>query len=128
MEQGKREKLLKSIKNLEDALREYSIPGSKGDLPFLALCKAMEVVVEYCWKEMKYAVEAQGLFAPSPREAIRQAATLGLIDDPEKWQQILTARNDSVHDYFGIPERQYVEMAQHLLVLSGAFANCKNRE
>jgi hypothetical protein len=81
------------------------------------LSKAFEILVEYAWKELKFRVEDSGLFAPSPKEAVRQAATMGLISDPEKWIAIINARNDSVHDYFTVPEKDYVSLASELLRL-----------
>ncbi len=57
------------------------------------------------------------MFAPSPREAIKQAAALNIIDNVERWLAVLTARNDSVHDYFGVPEKEYLRLAKDLLVL-----------
>lgn len=103
--------------NLKAAIVAYEKKKEGDPLPFLTLCKALEVLVEYAWKELKRQVEEQGLFAPSPREAIKQAATLGLIEEPQRWLAILTARNDSVHDYFGIPEKEYLRLSKELLKL-----------
>lgn len=114
---GKAPQLKKAAKNLKAAIREYEKRKAGDDLPFLALCKALEVLMEYAWKDLKRQVEEQGLFASSPREAIKQAATIRLIDHPDRWLAVLTARNDSVHDYFGIPEVSYVKLARELLEL-----------
>jgi len=81
--------------------------------------------MEYIWKDLKREVEKAGLFAPSPRETIKQAAALGLISEPEKWMAVLTARNDSVHDYFGIPEPKYVELAREFLEISAQVLSLK---
>ena len=45
--------------------------------------------VEFVWKEFKDRVECQGLLAESPKEAARQAATIGLLTDPDKWISII---------------------------------------
>jgi hypothetical protein len=115
------EKIAKAIKNLEQSIRGYERREQGDDLPFLALCKTVEVLVEYLWKELKQRVEAEGLFAVSPKEAVRQAAVLGLISEPDRWIKIILARNDSVHDYFGIPESDYVALANELLEKARAF-------
>lgn len=115
MVHGRTEKIEKGIKNLAQALEMYEKRKKADELPFLALCKTVEVLVEYLWKEFKARVEAEGLFAVSPKEAMRQAASLGLITEPDRWIKIVLARNDSVHDYFGIPESDYVELARELL-------------
>lgn len=114
----KKQLLPKAVKNLKAAIKLYEKRKPGDELPFLTLCKALEVLVEYSWRELKRQVEGQGLFAPSPREAIKQAATIKLIDNPERWLAILTARNDSVHDYFGIPEGEYLRLAKELVRLS----------
>jgi len=122
MVHGRIEKIGNSIKNLEQALKLYEKRKEGDELPFLALCKTVEVLMEYLWKEFKQRVETEGLFAVSPKEAIRQAATIGLIDEPDRWIKIVLARNDSVHDYFGIPEGDYVGLARELLVKSRAIS------
>lgn len=121
MVQTRAEKIAKAIKNLEQSIRGYERREQGDDLPFLALCKTVEVLVEYLWKELKQRVEAEGLFAVSPKEAVRQAAVLGLISEPDRWIKIILARNDSVHDYFGIPESDYVALANELLEKARAF-------
>lgn len=116
MAQRRVEKIIKATKNLEFALALYNRREPGDDIPFLTLCKTVEMLVEYLWKEFKERVEAEGLFAVSPKEAVRQAAIIGYITDPDKWIAIILARNDSVHDYFGIPEKDYVQLAEELLV------------
>ena len=116
------EKIAKAIKNLEQALSQYEKKKSGDELPFLALCKTVEVLIEYLWKEFKHRIENEGLFAVSPKEAIRQAATIGLISEPERWIKIVLARNDSVHDYFGIPEQDYVMLARELAKKASAIS------
>lgn len=115
MESERLERIRRVIENLDEALKLFKKARPDDDLPFLTLCKTFEVLVQYCWKDLKSQVEDQGLFAPSPKEAVRQAAALGMIEDPEEWIAIINARNDSVHDYFNIPASDYVEYAATLL-------------
>ena len=101
MESKRTAKLRESLAHLEEGLRAYE-RRRKGDaLPRLALTKAFEVAVEYGWRELKRKAEDEGLDVPSPKAAVRQAARLGLIAEPEKWMELIDARNSSVHDYFG---------------------------
>lgn len=109
------EKIRKAEGHLEQALEAYRSRQQHDELPFLTVCKTVEVLMEYLWKEFKERAETEGLFAVSPKEAIRQAAALGIISEPDRWIKIILARNDSVHDYFGIPEPDYVELAGELL-------------
>jgi nucleotidyltransferase substrate binding protein (TIGR01987 family) len=69
-----------------------------------ALAKAFESTFEYVWKYLKRESDRAGLEAYSPRDALRFAAQLKLIDDLELWNQFLNARNLSVHDYVGMDD------------------------
>lgn len=103
-----KEKIKEAAIQLEEALKRYD-NRTKGDkLPILTVMKAFEVLVEYGWKYLKHSIETEGLFAQSPKEAIRQAGKLNIIKDTEIWINSINVRNDSVHDYFGIPEPDYV--------------------
>ena len=113
----KANKIEKSKKNLIQALKAYDNRSKDDELPFLTVCKSLEVLFEYVCKELKNKVEEEGLFAVSPKEAIRQAAQLEIITEPERWIAITNARNDSVRDYFGIPENKYAELAVEFIQL-----------
>lgn len=115
MESKGKAKLPKAVKNLEEALKIYDLKPT--ELNFLALSKAFEILVEYAWRLLKEKVEDEGLDAPSPKMAVKTAARLHLITDPEKWMNCIDARNDSVHDYFGISRNEYVRFAQEFLPL-----------
>ncbi len=112
---SKKKKLPEAAENLSEALKQYA--AKESELNFLTVAKAFEIAIEYVWRELKRLVEDQGLEAPSPRMAIKQAAKLGLITDPETWLACLEARNNSVHDYFGISQSEYVDLARQLVDL-----------
>lgn len=116
MESKGKTKLPKAAKNLEEALKFYD--GKPTELNFLALSKAFEILVEYAWRLLKEKVENEGLDAPSPKMAVKEAARLSLITEPEKWLDCIDARNDSVHDYFGISKNEYVRFAKGFLLLA----------
>lgn len=111
----KKKKLLKAAQNLGEALTQYR--ADKTDLNFLTLVKTFENAVEYSWREFKRLVEDQGLEAPAPKIAVREAARLHLLTEPEIWIACIDARNDSAHDYFGISETDYVHLAEKLVGL-----------
>ncbi len=113
--ESKKKKLLSAVENLEAALRQYA--DKKTALNFLTVSKAFETAVEYCWREFKRLVEDQGLEAQAPKIAIKEAARLKFLKEPETWLLCIDARNDSVHDYFGITEAEYVDLASALLNL-----------
>ncbi len=57
----------------------------------------------------------EGLEVLSPKEAIKLAARLHIIDDAEKWLDYLQDRNLAVHDYLGVSDEQYVETIREFL-------------
>ena len=118
MEPKNKNKLEGSLAQLKEAIQAYRTSKGESELPFLALSKAFEIAVEYTWRELKVRVENDGLEAPSPKSAVKQAAKLGMISEPETWINCIDARNNSVHDYFGISEEDYASLAEKFLVLA----------
>lgn len=64
-----------------------------------ATIKRFEFTFEVAWKLIKTIVELSGLKSASPKSAIRQAADIGLIDNPKRWFNFLENRNLTVHMY-----------------------------
>jgi uncharacterized protein YutE (UPF0331/DUF86 family) len=125
MESKRTAKLLEALAHLKEGLRAYE-KRRKGDaLPKLAMTKAFEIAVEYGWRELKRKAEDEGLDVPSPKAAVRQAARLGLITEPDKWMELIEARNASVHDYFGFDDEDLVRLAKLGLELVGKIADSK---
>ena len=53
----------------------------------------------------------------SPKDAIRKAATLGLVTEPDEWMKFIHVRNLSVHDYFSVKEDVFVKITGELFDL-----------
>lgn len=102
-------KLKQALEHLDEALKLYQ--SKKSVLNFMLVSKAFEVAVEYGWRVIKAYVENDGLEAPSPKQAVKQGARLDLIDKPDRWMLAIDARNNSVHDYFGISQIDYADLA-----------------
>lgn len=103
---------LKDAKSDLDRCFSHYIPSTPRErsISFIALTKAFEVALEYGWKKLKHEIEDRGLEANSPKDAAREAARLGLIDNPDIWINAINARNLSVHDYFSLEEKDFVEV------------------
>ena len=106
-----------ALKQLVGALELYEKESDQRPLNFLMVTKAFEVLVEASWKEFKSKVEDEGLEAPSPKEVIRKAATIGIVEHPEPWIEFISARNLSVHDYYSVEEPQFIELTRQLIAL-----------
>lgn len=65
------------------------------------LIQRFEFTVELSWKSLKEYLEDQGfvLAASSSRAVLKDAYAAGVIQDAERWNQILTARNITSHVY-----------------------------
>lgn len=87
------------------ALRQS--PADK--LAFAGASKCFEVAFEYAWKWFKRQADDAGFEVYGPRDTIKAAAQLGLIDDIQQWERFLHARNLSVHDYLGISDKDFLE-------------------
>lgn len=109
------DKFGESIDALEHAL-SFEKQAEKDSFYFTGIVKSFEVCFEYAWKQMRREVLDRGLAAPSPKDAIKVAGQLGLIDDVEKWFDFLEDRNLAVHDYLGVPPEDYLKSIKAFLV------------
>lgn len=109
-------KLHDAISDLERCSKAY-VPSSEKErsITFIALTKAFEVALEYAWKELKRIIEDRGLEAFSPKDVVREAATIGLIKKPKLWIDAINMRNLSVHDYFSLPEGDTADLINEFL-------------
>ena len=64
-----------------------------------ATIKRFEFTFEIAWKIMQTIVNLNIKEVYGPRNVIREAAKLGLIDNPKKWFLFLESRNESTHIY-----------------------------
>ena len=80
---------------LEEALKieNPSIIEKAGIIQFF------EISFELAWKLMKDYLEFEGYNVKSPREAIKTAFSIELIDNGSIWLEALGDRNLSVHTY-----------------------------
>lgn len=115
MASAKTKPLAKALTQLEAALKQYAKGAMPHGLEFLAMAKAFEVAVEYAWKELQRRVRDEGVDVQSPKDAVRQAARLGIIHSAEQWIEFINIRNNSVHDYFEIAESTFANRAKLFL-------------
>lgn len=90
------------IDSFEKAFRtfeEFSQADLTQNMAKAAFVKAFEYNYELAWKTMKAYAERKGLVAPSPRDAMRSALQLGLIEDESLWLSVQKDRNTTAHTY-----------------------------
>jgi nucleotidyltransferase substrate binding protein (TIGR01987 family) len=116
MAELKKRKLKEAVKDLERCIKLYQpSTASERSIYFIALTKAFEVTLEYGWKELKKILEDKGLEAYSPKDVVKEAAQIKLLDNPKLWIDCINVRNLSVHDYFTVPEEGIVTLAKSFL-------------
>ena len=105
------DKLLEAFALMDAALAECDADPDNS-LRQAALAKTFETTFEYLWKYFKREADKAGLETYSPRDAIKAAAQLQMIDDLELWNRFLNARNLSVHDYVGMDQEGAVNLVR----------------
>ena len=82
------------------ALLERSVAIVKpSEIERAGIIQSYEVTFELSWKLMKDYLDAQGLIAKSPRDAIKLAFQTELVEDGHNWIKALEDRNLTSHTY-----------------------------
>ncbi len=78
-----------------------------------AVIQRFEFTFELGWKAIQAYLHTQGTLAGAPRQAIREGASVGVLDDSavEAWLAMLDARNLTSHTY---REEMAVEIAEEI--------------
>lgn len=63
------------------------------------IIQRFEFTFELSWKLMKEYLKHEGIEVNSPRSTIREAFSIGLIENGDKWISMLTDRNKTSHIY-----------------------------
>jgi nucleotidyltransferase substrate binding protein (TIGR01987 family) len=63
------------------------------------LIQFFEMSFELAWKVLKDYLQEEGFTVVSPRDAIKQAFQVGLLEDGHVWIEALKDRNLTVHTY-----------------------------
>lgn len=89
--------LERAAANLDEAVRRTAVSDDK--LLRSGLIQNFEFTFELSWKTLKDYISEQGIEVNSPKETLRQAYQLNLVDDGEGWLKALAARNITTHVY-----------------------------
>ena len=89
------ENLKQAFSRLESACAQEKY----SELELAGLVQTYEFTFELCWKTLKDLLTYEGYEVNSPRETIRKAFELSLIDDVERWFNALENRNVLSHTY-----------------------------
>ncbi len=92
----RKEDLKNAANRLEEALHK-----EVSELEIDGILHRFEFTFELAWKIMKDCLEEQGIVGKigSPREMIKEAFSIGLIENGEEWLNMITSRNELSHLY-----------------------------
>ena len=80
-------------------LKKYSNQEITTELERAGIIQFFEMTFELAWKVLKDYVESEGYMVKSPRETVKQAFQIGLIDNGHIWIDALSNRNLTTHTY-----------------------------
>ena len=80
-------------------LDKYSKKEDLSELEQAGIIQFFEMTFELAWKVLKDYLESEGYIVKSPRETIKQAFQIGLINDGHIWMEALTVMNLTTHTY-----------------------------
>lgn len=84
----------KAFNNLKTA-----VEVAKDDIGVDGTIKRFELCYELSWKLIKNYLEDKGIICRTPRDCFKQAIVNELINDEEKWMEMIEDRNLLVHTY-----------------------------
>lgn len=90
------------FQNFEKAyvsLKKYVDQPIQTELERAGLIQLFEMTFELSWKVLKDYMEAEGYTLKSPRETIKQAFQMELIEEGHIWMDALSDRNLATHTY-----------------------------
>lgn len=96
-----------ALKRFEEILRV-----EKTDIVRDSAIKRFEIVFDLSWKTIKaFLEERHNITCVSPRNCLREAFRLGLIDHDDHWLRVADDRNYTVHTYReALAERIYRDL------------------
>ena len=80
-------------------LNKYAKQPITTELERAGIIQFFEMTFELAWKVLKDYLEAQEDLVKSPRETVKQAFQIGLIDNGHVWMDALSNRNLTTHTY-----------------------------
>ncbi|WP_062353000.1 nucleotidyltransferase substrate binding protein [Bacillus kwashiorkori] len=88
-----------NFKKSYQLLEKYSTVKLTSEIEKAGLIQFFEITFELAWKVLKDYLEAQGYIVKSPRETIKQAYQMEVIENGHVWVDALSSRNLTPHPY-----------------------------
>jgi nucleotidyltransferase substrate binding protein (TIGR01987 family) len=112
------------VSRLEDALRQEKTEYTRD-----AALQRFEFTFELLWKAMKANSDSAGLPVYSPRDSLRSAFQLGLVEDRPEWFSMLEDRNVASHTYSeATGEAIFSRLPSYVPLILGALDHMRDDE
>ena len=112
------EKIPLQLKDLEKALikliEALDLPDTEINRD--ATIQRFEFTFELAWKLMQSLAQENSPNVYGPKNSIREAAKLGLIENPEKWFEYLKKRNLASHTYNEEQAREVYKATKEFII------------
>lgn len=106
-------------------LDEGLMKGSRSSLERDGVIQRFEYTFELAWKTLKAHMEETGGIGPLfARDCFREAFRRGLIDEEDKWLEMIRLRNLTSHTYW---EASAEDVMDHLPNMVGLYRNLVER-
>lgn len=84
----------KSILRFDEVLKHEKTIANRD-----SAIKRFEITVELAWKSLQIFLREEGIPCRSPKECLKKAFEFDLIDDDDRWLEMMEDRNLTVHTY-----------------------------
>lgn len=84
----------RSLQRLKEILKQKKTITNRD-----AAIKRFEFTVELAWKSIQKFLREEGIICRSPKECLKEAFKLSLVEDDPRWIEMLEDRNLTVHTY-----------------------------
>jgi nucleotidyltransferase substrate binding protein (TIGR01987 family) len=118
------------VKELEKCLKKFEevLNIERNDIVRDSAIKRFELCFELSWKVIKDYLNKEGILCRSPRSCIKEAFSIGLIENEDELLDILEDKNLSVHTYDEeLAEELYSRLKNHFIAMSELFKQIKKR-
>lgn len=114
------------LERLSEALAEDSI---ENPLAIDGTIQRFEFAIELFWKVLKKYLAQEGINVKSPKDALKEAFSIDLLEDEETWLQMISDRNETSHTYNDeIAQKIYSHIDSYHQEMSKVYQILKNKK
>ena len=114
----------KSLRRFEEILAKEKTPEYRD-----AAIQRFEFVIELAWKSLQKFFQEEKIICRSPKECLREAFKMGMVDDDATWITMLDDRNLTVHTYDEkFADEIYTRLPKYLEILQNLYKKIEEKQ